>query len=118
MPETGTPPTDILKPIKWPLRLTLWGMTAERITRAFWPLWSLVITALALLMLGVQDMVAVEWVWAAGAGFAAALLWALWRGARMLRLPRRAEAVARRLHERSRLRRKHARGLARLVVVY
>ena len=34
MPETGTPPPDILKPIKWPLRLTLWGMTAERITRA------------------------------------------------------------------------------------
>ena len=33
MPETGKPRPDILSPIKWPLRLTLWGMAAERITR-------------------------------------------------------------------------------------
>ncbi|MBN9677191.1 TIGR02302 family protein [Salipiger bermudensis] len=95
MPETGTPPPDILKPIKWPLRLTLWGMTAERITRAFWPLWSLLIAALGLLMLGVQDLVSVEWVWIAGAVFVAALGWAIWRGARMLVWPTRIEAMAR-----------------------
>ncbi|MCA0962850.1 TIGR02302 family protein [Salipiger bermudensis] len=94
MPETGSPP-DILKPIKWPLRLTLWGMGAERITRAFWPLWSLLIAALGLLMLGVQDLVPVEWVWAAGAVFVAALGWAVWRGARMLVWPSRIEAMAR-----------------------
>ncbi|APZ52730.1 TIGR02302 family protein [Salipiger abyssi] len=95
MAEKGTPPPDILTPIRWPLRLTLWGMSAERITRAFWPLWSLLLAALGLLMLGVQDLVAVEWVWVAGAGFAAALLWALWRGVRMLRFPTREEALAR-----------------------
>ncbi|MCR8548794.1 TIGR02302 family protein [Salipiger sp. P9] len=95
MADKGTPPPDILTPIKWPLRLTLWGMAAERITRAFWPLWSLLLAALGLLMLGVQDLVAVEWVWGAGAGFALALLWALWRGARMLHMPRRDEALAR-----------------------
>ena len=95
MPLRTDPPRDILAPVKWPLRLTLWGMTAERVTRAFWPLWSLAIALLALLMLGIQDLVAVEWVWAAGAGFAAALGWAAWRGLRMFRAPSRGEALSR-----------------------
>lgn len=95
MPETGKPRPDILSPIKWPLRLTLWGMAAERITRAFWPLWSLLIAALGLLMLGVQDMVAVEWVWVSTVALLGAVGWAAWRGVRMLHWPRRSEAVAR-----------------------
>ena len=95
MPETGQPRPDILSPIKWPLRLTLWGMAAERITRAFWPLWSLLIAALGLLMLGVQDMVAVEWVWVSTVVLLGAVGWAVWRGVRMLHWPRRSEAVAR-----------------------
>ncbi|MCA0846443.1 TIGR02302 family protein [Salipiger thiooxidans] len=95
MPETGQPRPDILSPIKWPLRLTLWGMAAERITRAFWPLWSLLIATLGLLMLGVQDMVAVEWVWVSTVVLLGAVGWAVWRGVRMLHWPRRSEAVAR-----------------------
>ncbi|MBU2959721.1 TIGR02302 family protein [Citreicella sp. C3M06] len=91
-PET---PPDILGPIRWPLRLTLWGMSAERVTRAFWPLWSVLISALALLMLGVQDLVAVEWVWAGAAVFLAGFGWAIWRGFRTWRRPTRAEALAR-----------------------
>ena len=88
-------PDDILKPVKWPLRLTLWGMVAERITRAFWPLWSVILVTLAALMLGLQDLVAVEWVW--GAGLLAVLggLWGLWRGVTRLRWPRRPEAMVR-----------------------
>ncbi|EPX82793.1 TIGR02302 family protein [Salipiger mucosus] len=95
MASTEPDRADILTPIKWPLRLTLWGMAAERITRAFWPLWSVLIAALAMLMLGVQDLVAVEWVWAGAAVFAGGALWALWYGVRRLHWPRRAEAVAR-----------------------
>ncbi|GGG80182.1 ATPase [Salipiger pallidus] len=86
---------DILAPVKWPLRLTLWGMTAERITRAFWPLWSIVIAALAALMLGLQDLVMVEWVWGTGAVALAGAGWAAWRGIRMMRLPTRAQAISR-----------------------
>ncbi|KAA8614131.1 TIGR02302 family protein [Salipiger aestuarii] len=95
MPSPESTPPEILKPVRWPLRLTLWGMTAERLTRAFWPLWSLAIAMLALMMLGIQDLVAVEWVWAAGAAFALALGWAAWRGARLFRAPRQSEALAR-----------------------
>ena len=58
---------EIFRTLRWPLTLTRLGMAAERAARAFWPLWSIVIFALALLMLGVQDEVAVEWVRVAGA---------------------------------------------------
>ncbi|CUH79852.1 DUF4175 domain-containing protein [Tropicibacter naphthalenivorans] len=58
---------SVLSSIRWPLRLTRLGMLAEAVTRAFWPLWSVIFAALALLMLGVQDLVAVEWVWFTGA---------------------------------------------------
>lgn len=45
----------ILQRITWPVRLTLLGMWAERLSRAFWPAWSLLIAATACLAFGVQD---------------------------------------------------------------
>ncbi|ASP19867.1 ATPase [Antarctobacter heliothermus] len=95
MAPTRDPSTDIFRTLRWPLALTRLGMVAERLARAFWPLWSIVIFALALLMLGVQDEVAVEWVWAAGAVLGAGALWAVWYGARRFRWPSRAAAVLR-----------------------
>lgn len=78
-----------------PLALTRLGMLAERVARAFWPLWSLSIALLALLMLGVQDMVRVELVWAIGAaglvGAIGAAIWGAWR----FRWPARQDAEAR-----------------------
>ena len=88
-------PTDIFGDIRWPLRLTRWGMVAERATRAFWPLWSVLFLALALLMLGVQDEVATEWVWFAGSVLVLAAGWAVWRGARLFRWPTQDGALAR-----------------------
>lgn len=88
-------PKGILDAIRWPLALTRAGMLAERVTRAFWPLWSVFFVTLALLMLGVQDVVATEWVWATGAVLAVAAGWALWRGLRMFHWPHRGEALAR-----------------------
>jgi uncharacterized protein (TIGR02302 family) len=85
----------VIRAIRVPLLLTRLGMLAERTTRAFWPLWSVGFVVLGLLMLGLQDRVAVEWVWAAGAGFAALAAAALWRGLARFRWPRRAEAMAR-----------------------
>ena len=95
MAPKGNLPPDILKPVKLPLALTRLGMAAERLTQAFWPLWSVFFLVLALLMLGVQDMVSVEWVWASGVIAVAAMGWGLWRGVRMMRWPTRAQALTR-----------------------
>ncbi|MFP4044860.1 MAG: DUF4175 family protein, partial [Rhodosalinus sp.] len=86
---------EILTRLRRPLRLTWWGMAAERAARAFWPLWSVLAATLAALMLGLQDMVPVEAVWTAGAVAALGALWALYRGLRQFRWPREVEALAR-----------------------
>ncbi len=70
-------------------------MWAERITRAFWPFWSVVFVALGLLMLGLQDFAPVEAVWAGGVVTVGAGLWALVSGLRQFRAPLVDEAEAR-----------------------
>ncbi|MFZ7091180.1 TIGR02302 family protein [Primorskyibacter sp. 2E233] len=92
---SGKPDKDIFSEIRWPLRLTQWGMVAERVVRSFWPLWSVIFVALALLMLGVQDSVAVEWVWGVGAVLGLAAIWALARGVRQFHWPSREGALSR-----------------------
>ncbi|MEX0366583.1 MAG: DUF4175 family protein, partial [Ruegeria sp.] len=78
-----------------PLWLTRAGMLAERVLRAFWPLFSILMAVMAALMLGLQDMVVVEVVWTAaavaGLGALVALIW----GVRRFHWPTRAEALAR-----------------------
>lgn len=86
---------EIFRTLRLPLALSRLGMVAERAARAFWPLWSVVIFALALLMLGLQDEVAVEWVWVAGAVLALGVSWGLWYGARRFRWPSREAAILR-----------------------
>ncbi|WP_299936191.1 TIGR02302 family protein [uncultured Pelagimonas sp.] len=86
---------ELSRTIRWPLALTHAGLVAERVVRAWWPLWSVVFVALAILMLGLQDLVAVEWVWAVGAGLTALFIWALWRGMRVFQWPSRDEALLR-----------------------
>ncbi|MEZ5675252.1 TIGR02302 family protein [Thalassovita litoralis] len=85
----------VLRKIRWPLRLTWAGLIAERLTRAFWPLWSVVMLAAAVLMLGLQDHVAVELVWGAAVLTALAAAGFALRGAMQFRFPKRAEALAR-----------------------
>ncbi len=84
-----------LTALRWPLRLTWAGMLAERLSLALWPLAAIVFGVLAALMLGLQDIVAVEAVWItaviACVGGLAALIYAL----RRFRLPMRADALAR-----------------------
>ena len=93
--ESRIDPTQIYGDIRRPLRLTRLGMAAERATQAFWPLWSVIFAALGLLMLGVQDLVAVEWVWAAGAGLGLCAAWSLSRGVRQFRYPSKEAALVR-----------------------
>jgi hypothetical protein len=52
-----------LSAIARPLRLTLLGLWAERLTRAFWPLWTVLLLALSALAFGVQDHLPLEAAW-------------------------------------------------------
>ncbi|OYX43695.1 MAG: TIGR02302 family protein [Rhodobacterales bacterium 32-67-9] len=70
-------------------------MVAERITRGFWPVWTLLFAAIAALAFGLQDWMPLEAVWIGGVLFLLGLLWALWRGIRGFRWPSREEALER-----------------------
>ena len=53
----ATKDTDqALKRIETPLRLTLLGLWAERLTLAFWPLWTITLAAVAAISFGLQDL--------------------------------------------------------------
>ncbi len=78
-----------------PIALTRAGLVAERVTQAFWPLWTVLFVVLVPLVLGWQDFVPLEAIWAYAAAALVALGWALVRGLRALRWPSEAEAIAR-----------------------
>ncbi len=86
---------EVLKRIETPLRLTHAGLWAERLARAFWPLWSLSIAVLAALAFGLQDHLPLDAFWYGTVSLALGLVWALVHGARRFRRPTRAEAMAR-----------------------
>ncbi len=92
MSDNHTPKDDALKGLAWPLRLTRAGMVAERATKAFWPLWSVLMLAIALVMLGVQDFTPPKLAMAAVAVFALAGAWTLVYGVRRFRWPSEGEA--------------------------
>ena len=69
-------PEQALTQIAFPVRLTLLGLWAERLFRAFWPLWTLVITGLGLLSFGVLDHLPLEAGWFGLISLLAATLWA------------------------------------------
>lgn len=70
-------------------------MVAERVTRCFWPAWSVLFLALAPLMMGWHERMPLELFWGLAVFALLALAWAVWRGARGFRWPRRDEALAR-----------------------
>lgn len=84
-----------LKRLRIPLTLTRLGMISENLARAFWPLWSVLIVAVGLLMLGVQDQLGVEFVWALAFFFTLSAIWAGVHGAMRFRWPRRHAALER-----------------------
>jgi len=88
-------PEEALTKIALPLRLTLAGLWAERLSRAFWPLWTLLIAALALLSFSVLDHLPIEAGWFAILSTLAGLAWAALHGWRAFARPTRAEALAR-----------------------
>jgi uncharacterized protein (TIGR02302 family) len=95
MADTRNPLNTVTVRLRRPLALTWAGLIAERLVRAFWPVWSLLAGAAALVMLGVQDMVSVEAVWTGLMLGGLALVVFVLRGASGFRFPTRAEALAR-----------------------
>jgi len=92
---TQTPPTQVMRRLRRPLTLTWAGLIAERLVRAFWPLWSVLAAVAAALILGLHEVLPVEAVWIgvvlAGMGALVFMVWGAWR----FRWPRRQEALAR-----------------------
>ncbi len=88
-------PEAALKRIEFPLRLTLLGLWAERLTRAFWPLWSVLILGLGLAALGVQDHLPLEADWFGLVSLVIGLVWSLIHGLRSFHKPTRAQALTR-----------------------
>ncbi|MDB5664361.1 DUF4175 domain-containing protein [Cypionkella sp.] len=84
-----------LKRIETPLRITLAGLWAERITRAFWPLWTVAIASLAAAAFGLQDVLPIEVAWFLMVAAILGLVWGLAHGIRAFRRPTRIEALIR-----------------------
>lgn len=92
---TGPNAQPPLKSLVWPMRLTLAGLWAERLARAFWPLWSLTLVTLAALAFGVQDLGPLRYAQAAGAVVALAALALLAWGIKHFRKPTAMDALDR-----------------------
>ena len=63
MTEPRDLPETAVKRLKWPFRLTFAGLLAERIVRAFWPFWTVLLVVLAALMLGLHELLPLEALW-------------------------------------------------------
>jgi uncharacterized protein (TIGR02302 family) len=86
---------NILTALRRPLRLTWAGLIAERLVQAFWPLWTVIATASAALMLGLQDVLPIEAVWIAFVVTGSAAIGFLVLGALRFTWPNRQDAIDR-----------------------
>jgi uncharacterized protein (TIGR02302 family) len=92
---TVTDPKTALRRIDGPVRLTLLGLWAERLTRSLWPLWSVIFAVLSVLAFGIQDNLSLEIFWGGSVLACLATLWSVVYAVRIFRRPSRAEAEAR-----------------------
>ena len=87
--------TRLMHRLRWRLALTRAGILAESVVRALWPLWTFLLTGLALVMLGVVAALPVEAIWTLGALAGVVALALLVFGLRRLRFPSREDAFRR-----------------------
>jgi uncharacterized protein (TIGR02302 family) len=92
---TGKSQEPPLKSLVWPMRLTLVGLWAERLARAFWPLWSLLLAVLAALAFGLQDLGPLHWAQIGGGVALLLALGLLALGLRQFCKPTLADAMVR-----------------------
>ncbi|MCV2867147.1 TIGR02302 family protein [Defluviimonas sp. WL0002] len=91
-----TPTTaPALRDIRWPLRITWAGMVAERVTRGFWPVWTMLSALIAALSFGLQESLSVEVFWIGLVLSLSVLVGGLAIGIRRFRVPSRQDAMAR-----------------------
>ncbi|WP_322894383.1 MULTISPECIES: TIGR02302 family protein [unclassified Yoonia] len=84
-----------MRHLRQPVRWTRIGMVAENVVRCFWPFWTILLLAFAPLMMGWQDMLPLEVVWALTASVIIGLAATLIIGWRRFHMPSTIEALAR-----------------------
>jgi uncharacterized protein (TIGR02302 family) len=84
-----------LKGVKTSLWLTWVGLWAERLTHAFWPLWTVGLIAITALGFGVLNTLPLEAAWLCVLGFVGAVVFGVWYAARHFYWPNYAQAIAR-----------------------
>ena len=72
-----------------------WGLWVEAAIKAFWPVWAVLALAFGVVLLGIPALLPRELHYALLAGFAAAILFFIVRGAMAMRAPSEAEKLAR-----------------------
>ena len=72
-----------------------WGLWIEAAIKAFWPVWAVLALAIGVVLLGIPALLPRELHYALLAGFAAAILFFIVRGAMAMRAPSEAEKLAR-----------------------
>lgn len=92
---TGKAPVPPLPSLVWPMRLTLLGLWVERLSRAFWPLWTLALLTIAALAFGVQDLGPILWMQIAAGGIGLLGLALLAHGVWRFRKPTVGDALDR-----------------------
>ena len=80
---------DTLAGLGWPLRLTRLGLIAERITRSFWPVWSILLAAIAIDAFDLQAALPRVVAWTGLRLILAGRLWGLLSGISRPRAPSR-----------------------------
>ena len=74
MTGRGELPPEVGLRLRWPLALTMIGLFAERVARAFWSFWTVLLFACSALLLGVHEILLLEVAWAFGILVAVAAL--------------------------------------------
>ncbi|MBI1220561.1 MAG: TIGR02302 family protein [Rhodobacteraceae bacterium] len=95
MSEGNRIPEEAMAPLRWPLRLTRLGLLAERLTQAFWPVWSLCLLLIAAMAFGVLDQLPIEIAWAALMLGLGGIVWGLVVGIRGFHWPTQDDAIRR-----------------------
>ncbi|MEM8630462.1 MAG: TIGR02302 family protein [Pseudomonadota bacterium] len=94
-PSTMTYADKALVGLRRPLWLTRAGLVAERVVRAFWPFWTLLLAVCAALFFGLHETIGPDAVLALAILMGLGLVAALIVGVRKFHWPRRAEALDR-----------------------
>ncbi len=89
------PKTSAIQRLIWPLRLTRLGMVAERLVRAFWPVWTVLFVVLAAAAFGAGRLLPPNLLWPAIGLLAIVIIGFLGRGLQVYRHPTRDEALDR-----------------------